>query len=156
MCISEWTQFKVLNEIWKSWIPYLTPTVETSLTKSWGFELLMNTDHNALWFSKSIKSVWERSSSHETFYLASIGSCFGSFFRFHFFYQFSSSLIRSIRKFDDENFYPKIHYLVICVHSQNIFSVIANLPSLQHNVGSLIKVSFVSQPSYLILYITEF
>ena len=32
-----------------------------------------------------------------------------------------------------------IQCFVICVHSENIFSVIANLPALQHNVGSLIK-----------------
>jgi len=52
-----------------------------------------------------------------------------------------------IWKFGVGNFYRNIHYLVICVHSKNIFSVIANLPSLQHNVGSIIKVSFVSQRS---------
>ena len=38
-----------------------------------------------------------------------------------------------------DSFDRGVQYLVICVHSENIFLVIANLPALQHNVGSLIK-----------------
>ena len=107
-----------------------------SLTNWWGFELLMNSDHNALWFQKSIKSVWNNHLVMRFFILLLSGVALAHF----------SGLLK-IWKVGVWNFYRKIHYLVICVHRPNIFSVIANLPSLQHNVGSIIKVSFVSQRS---------